>query len=216
MNPGHHGIDDPWALQVARLVDGTRVLGPGLRAVVVVQGCMLRCTGCIAAATHPLDGGASMPVEELARHLEGLPDIKGVTYSGGEPFLQASALVALTDRLQELRPELSFMSYSGYRLEWLRRRGSHSQRALLDRLDLLVDGPYVERRHRPLRWRGSANQRLLALTDRHAADVTPDESAGLELELDDRLGLSWVGVPPRPGFEATIDAAAGRVAGAWR
>lgn len=207
MTTRHHGIEEPRFLQVARVVERTSVLGPGVRAVVLVQGCMLRCRGCVAEATHPPDGGATLPVETLAASLLGLPEIAGVTFSGGEPFLQAAALSALADRLRERRPELSLMSFSGYRVEWLRARGSAAQRALLAQLDLLVDGPYVERWHAPLRWRGSSNQRLIALTDRHVEALAPDDPAGLELELDPNLELTWVGVPPRPGFLALLDRA---------
>lgn len=200
----HAGIDDPHFLHLSRVVERTSVLGPGERAVVLVQGCALRCRGCIAAATHPLDGGVRTPVAALAERLAALPGIDGVTFSGGEPFLQAAALTTLGDRLRERRPGISLMAYSGYRHDRL-VRGTPAQRALLARLDLLVDGPYVERRHAPLRWRGSANQRLLALTDRHAGELAPDEPAGIELALDAELGLSWVGVPPRPGFLTQLD-----------
>ncbi len=205
MKAVHRGFGDPEYLRVARVIDHTRVLGPGTRASVSVQGCLLRCQGCHSPAGKALDGGERMLVAELAERLLALP-VDGITFSGGgEPMLQAAALVALCDRLRARRPELSLMSYSGYRLEVLRDQGSSAQRALLDRLDLLVDGPYVARLHAPLRWRGSSNQRLIALTARHAGDLLPDEHAGMELELDDDLRLSWVGVPPRPGFLETLE-----------
>lgn len=198
----HWGTDDASTLRVARVIERTEVLGPGRRAVVVVQGCHLRCRGCIAEETHELDGGAPVEVEDLCLRLAAIPDVCGVTISGGEPFLQAAALTRLLDLLRRDRPELSAMSYSGYRLEWLRTRGSAAQRALLDRLDLLVDGPYVRRLHAPLRWRGSRNQRIHALSPRHRAETTgtADAPAGMEWTIDPELGLEWVGVPPVPDF----------------
>jgi anaerobic ribonucleoside-triphosphate reductase activating protein len=144
-------------------------------------------------------------VEALAEQLAALP-IDGVTYSGGgEPMLQASALNELSDELRRRRPGLSLMSYTGYRYEVLLRRGSPAQRRLLERLDLLVDGPYVRRLHASLRWRGSANQRLIALSARHLDDLWPDESAGIELALDRDLKLSWVGVPEQPDFVEALE-----------
>ena len=201
----HAPDEDARTLRVARIVERTAVLGPGVRAVVVVQGCDLRCRGCIAEATHPRDGGEPVAVATLAERLAALP-VDGVTYSGGEPFLQAAALVALADALRARQPGWSLMAYTGYRLERL-ARGTAAQRALLDRLDLLVDGPYVERWHAPLRWRGSTNQRLVALSRRHRDALAPDEPAGMEVELTPGLDLSWVGVPPRPGFLATLEEA---------
>jgi len=202
----HWGSADASRLRLARVVDQTSVLGPGRRALVVVQGCHLRCRGCISPGTHPLDGGEWIEVERLVARLRSIAGIDGVTFSGGEPFLQAAALARLVDLLRAEQPRFSAMSYSGYRIEWLRRSGSPTQRSLLDRLDLLVDGPYVRRRHAALRWRGSRNQRLHLLSARHRAELEAgaDEPAGVELSLGEDLNLDWVGVPPVPDFEARI------------
>jgi anaerobic ribonucleoside-triphosphate reductase activating protein len=206
----HWGSNGRSHLRVSRLVEHTEVLGPGRRAVVVVQGCHLRCRGCIAEPTHPLDGGTEVGVEPLAERLAALPGISGVTFTGGEPFLQAAALARLVDLLRGARPELSTMSYSGYRIEWLQGKGSPAQRSFLSRLDLLVDGPYVQRLHAPLRWRGSRNQRIHALSPRHLGELErgEDGSAGMELSLDSELALEWIGVPPVPDFAAHLDALA--------
>ncbi|MFE1828800.1 4Fe-4S single cluster domain-containing protein [Streptomyces yangpuensis] len=187
-------------LSVARRIDRCTVLGPGTRAVIWVQGCPLRCRGCVAAETLPFEGGTEYTVADLTDWLCGLTDIEGVTLSGGEPFAQAAGLAALLDSVRERRPDFGAMAYSGFRYEAL-RRGGPDRRALLRRLDLLVDGPYVATRRHGLRWRGSSNQRLVALTDRyaHVADE-PDTSAGVELSVEADGALSWAGVPPAPGF----------------
>ncbi|MFI8962607.1 4Fe-4S single cluster domain-containing protein [Streptomyces sp. NPDC053493] len=207
---GQGGRGGP-VLSVARMVERCTVLGPGVRAVVWVQGCPLRCRGCVAAETLPFDGGTPTDVDELAEHLASLTEAEGVTLSGGEPFAQAEALSALLDAVRARRPDFSAMAYSGFRHEAL-LRGTPAQRALLDRLDLLVDGPYVAARHAPLRWRGSANQRLLALTDRYADVVAGlaagggDGSAGIELSMGADGSFSWAGVPPVPGFREAFEA----------
>ncbi|AUG76302.1 anaerobic ribonucleoside-triphosphate reductase activating protein [Kitasatospora sp. MMS16-BH015] len=193
-------------LAVARTLDRCAVLGPGQRAVIWVQGCPLRCGGCVAAETLPFaEPGTGRPVAELVDWLAGLPGIDGVTLSGGEPFAQAEALTELLDRLAERRPGLSTMAYSGFPLAAL-RRGSPAQLALLERLDLLVDGPYQAARHADLRWRGSSNQRIHALTPRHAEVLTePDTSAGLQLSVGLDGSVSWAGVPAVPGFRAELE-----------
>ncbi|MER6348628.1 4Fe-4S single cluster domain-containing protein [Streptomyces sp. NPDC001595] len=192
-------------VSVARRLDRCTVLGPGTRAVVWVQGCPLRCRGCVAAETLPFEGGTTHSVTELADWLCALPGIDGVTLSGGEPFSQAAALAALLDAVRERRPGFSAMAYSGFRYEAL-LRGGPDRRALLRRLDLLVDGPYIAARHGDLRWRGSANQRIVALTDRHPelADQ-PDTGAGVELSVEGDGSLSWAGVPPTPGFREGLE-----------
>lgn len=209
----HRGSTRRDEVRVARIVDRTHVLGPGPRAVVMVQGCELRCHGCTVPETHDRDGGMRVPIADLASRLNAIDGIAGVTFTGGEPFLQAGALATVIEALRAERPELSTMSYSGYRVEWLRAKGSPAQAELLDRLDLLVDGPYVERLHAPLRWRGSSNQRIHSLTDRHREELRgmEDASAGMELSFDRERNVEWVGVPPVSGFARRL-AGAGRQA----
>ncbi|MGV4981608.1 4Fe-4S single cluster domain-containing protein [Streptomyces sp. NPDC001709] len=192
-------------ISVARTLDHCTVLGPGTRAVIWVQGCPLRCRGCVAAETLPFEGGTSRSVPELADWLCRLDGIEGVTFSGGEPFSQAGALAELLDAVRRRRPDFGAMAYSGFRHEAL-RRGDPDRLALLERLDLLVDGPYVAARHGSLRWRGSDNQRLIPLTDRYPrALAEPDTTAGIELSVDADGSVSWAGVPPAPGFREGLE-----------
>jgi anaerobic ribonucleoside-triphosphate reductase activating protein len=197
---------DTATVAVSRTLDHCTVLGPGTRAVVWVQGCPLRCPGCLAPETLPFDDGTVMTVGQLAGWLGGLDGVEGVTFSGGEPFAQAGALAAVLDDVRRVRPGFSAMSYSGFTLAAL-RRGTAGQRALLARLDLLVDGPYRRARHGNLRWRGSSNQRLIALTGRHRdVAAAPDTSQGIEFTLGLDGTMSWAGVPAVPDFRERMEA----------
>ena len=192
-------------LVVSRVLDRCTVLGPGTRFVIWVQGCPLTCPGCLAEELLPFDGGHKMDISELAERTVADPDVTGVTFSGGEPFAQPAAVAAVIRAAREQRPELSAMSYSGYTLRWLQNRGSPPQRDLLSVLDILIDGPYVERQHQPLRWRASSNQVVNVLTQRHQGiEHEPDESAGIEFSLMPDSTLSWAGVPPVPRFRARL------------
>jgi anaerobic ribonucleoside-triphosphate reductase activating protein len=167
----------------------------------------LRCRECIAQETLPFDGGTAMPVAELAGWLRSLPDVEGVTLSGGEPFAQAEPLALLLDEVRAALPDFTAMSYSGFTLAAL-RRGTAAQRALLDRLDLLVDGPYQVARHGDLRWRGSSNQRLIPLSGRYRDVLAePDAGAGIEFTVGTDRTLSWAGVPGVPGFREQLTVA---------
>ncbi|MGR3871531.1 4Fe-4S single cluster domain-containing protein [Streptomyces graminifolii] len=204
-------------LTLNRILDQCGTLGPGLRAVIWVQGCPLRCRGCVAPETLPFAGGEVRGVPELAEWLTGLTDVEGVTLSGGEPFSQAQSLADLLDAVRERRPDFSAMAYTGFRHEVL-LHGTPGGRALLDRLDLLVDGPYAAARHGDLLWRGSSNQRVVLLTERyhHVASLT-DVGAGIEVSVGDDGQFSWAGVPAVPGFRAFVEeqlTAAGYVIGA--
>ncbi|MCB1221809.1 MAG: radical SAM protein [Planctomycetales bacterium] len=193
-------MDQRNQLRIFRRQDRTAVLGPGIRAVIWVQGCPFGCPGCIVPESWPGDGGETVTISEMTDWLLGLPGIEGLTLSGGEPMQQPEALRDLITRVRASR-DIGVMCYTGYRHEDLLHRGSDSQRTLLAQVDLLVDGPYIRHRHAELKWRGSSNQRLIDLNGRYADELAglDDSPVGLELQLDDE-GLSFTGVPPRSGF----------------
>ena len=190
-------------ISISRFASPVRTLGPGVRAVVWVRGCPLRCPGCIAVEDLDFDGGFRTTVGALATQISALPaEVTGVTFSGGEPMAQAGALAELVDVIRAGR-DWSVMSYSGFTLDHLTRHGDAGQRALLDRLDILVDGPYVRARHADLAWRGSDNQQVRLLTERHTAP-DPDTSAGIEFHVE-ADSVTFVGVPPVPEFRQSFE-----------
>lgn len=195
-------------LQLSAFSPGSKVLGPGTRAVVWVQGCPLRCRGCVSTDTLSFEGGESIPIIELAADITSISGIEGVTLSGGEPFSHAAGLIELIYRVKHVRPELSIMSFSGYRLNWLRTHGTRAQLRLLGELDILIDGPYRQDRHGSLRWRGSSNQNIHFLTDRYSELAeAADTSAGLEFILLSDGGMQWIGVPPVRDFRTDLEEA---------
>jgi anaerobic ribonucleoside-triphosphate reductase activating protein len=95
--------------------------------------------------------------------------IEGITLLGGEPFAHAGGAAALATAVHGLN--LSVMVFSGYTLPEIRQLPEPAVLDLLDRTDILVDGPY--RRDLPetrRRWIGSANQQVHFLTDRYRPD----------------------------------------------
>jgi anaerobic ribonucleoside-triphosphate reductase activating protein len=196
-------------LRIFRREAPVTVLGPGRRAVVWVQGCPFACKGCIVPESWPSMGGQVVNVGEMGAWILAQPGIEGITLSGGEPMEQAGPLADLVDRIRE-RANLGVVCYTGYRLETLHRQGTHAQHALLARIDLLIDGVYSEREHADLRWRGSANQRLLSLTDRYRAEVEAiargeDRSAGMEFFVDEEGAFGFAGVPAQSGFRTEFE-----------
>ena len=151
--------------------------GPGLRCVVFVQGCPHHCPGCQNPQTWSFEGGEEVTPSELLRRIEDTVLDTGVTFSGGEPFAQADALA---DLARMLRPRYDVACYTGYLFEALLAKSERDEgtRRLLENIDILVDGPFVEaRKDRLLLFRGSANQRILdvpASLAAHAAVWTTD------------------------------------------
>jgi anaerobic ribonucleoside-triphosphate reductase activating protein len=145
-------------MRVAGLVQDSIVDGPGLRFVVFVQGCPHHCPGCHNPESHDPTGGEEMAVEEIAVQMLSNPLTDGLTISGGEPFDQAWECLALASRAR--RVGLNVWCYTGYTFEQLLENADALP--LLEQLDLLVDGPFVEsQKNIELRFRGSANQRVL-------------------------------------------------------
>jgi len=172
-------------------------LGPGRRVALWVAGCPFRCPGCITPELLEARGGKAVSVDRLATRMLRLdPRLDGITLSGGEPFAQAGALAALLERVLASRPHWSVIAFSGFRLARLRRMGDEAA-CLLERIDMLIDGPYVRERPSIHPLAGSGNQEVHYLTARgaalrHAVDSLAGEQANLALGTDG--GVMLVGV----------------------
>ena len=198
MSRSHHQtLSRPDAVNVAHIVDRCRVLGPGERFTLWVQGCPLQCPGCHNPQYLPFVDAAWTPIEELERRILATTGIEGVTFVGGEPFAQARALGILAQRIR--RAGLSVMVYSGYTVEQLVSGVEPDAMWLLYSTDLVMDGPY--RRELPTRrpWRGSDNQQLIALSTRYANEVESwnrPRGQGFEVRIRADGSLEVLGVPP--------------------
>lgn len=146
-------------LNLANIIGDSIVDGPGIRTTIFVQGCCHHCPGCHNPQSWEFGKGTDLTVEQAYGEVISNPLCRGVTFSGGEPFCQPHPLAVLARRLKERGYEVA--SYSGYTFEEL-LSGTPEQRELLDTLDVLVDGRFIlEQRNLDLRFRGSANQRIL-------------------------------------------------------
>ena len=148
------------SLYVAGCANDSIVDGPGLRFTVFFQGCPHHCPGCQNPETWAFEGGRPMTPAQIVAEAKKNPLCKGVTLSGGEPFAQANAeMLELVRLCREAGYEVA--AYTGYTFEQL-LEGTPDQRALLESLDSVVDGRFVEaEKSLELRFRGSRNQRIL-------------------------------------------------------
>ncbi len=189
-------IQDSLTVKVAAAASGVSSLGPGLRAVVWVQGCPFRCPACLAPDWIPFEGAAyEIAPSALADVLLADDHISGLTLSGGEPFAQAEGLARML-RIARRRRELSVICFTGYRYETLEDH-PHSPwvHALLNQIDVLIDGPYIARLNDGKGLRGSSNQRILHLTNRMHDFEFEDQPRRIEVAIDNGELLA-VGIPP--------------------
>lgn len=97
-------------------VHASRANGPGLRAVVFFQGCSLGCEGCWNIRSHKFHGpevSTAFVAQEIDTAIR-TSSLEGITFSGGEPMQQASALVELMHRIRAVAPPASMGMFTGY------------------------------------------------------------------------------------------------------
>lgn len=147
-------------IRVAGSVPNSIVDGPGVRYALFTQGCLRSCPGCQNPQTHDVNGGFESTTEKILEEIDSDPLLSGVTFSGGEPFMQAKPLVELAKEIR--KRGLNLIVYTGYRWEELIQANDPDWNSLIDLTDVIVDGPFVQSlRSWKLKFMGSSNQRMI-------------------------------------------------------
>ena len=138
--------------------------GPGRRSSVLLSGCDVGCRGCWVPHLWSTSSGSLVPVDLLADALlDPHYQRDGVSILGGEPFMQPAGLLGLVRALRE-RGCPHILVYTGRTHEGLLAgaRSEPAVGAVLDSIDMLIDGPYVEALASGAGpWTGSGNQRVI-------------------------------------------------------
>lgn len=146
------------AISILEIVEDTTVDGPGFRTTVYCAGCPNHCPGCHNPQSWDIANGREVDIEEILDVILADP-FADVTFSGGDPMFQPAGFAALAKAIKE-RSGKNIWCYTGYLFEDLLKNAQ--QRALLEYIDVLVDGRFVEvLKDEELRFRGSSNQRLI-------------------------------------------------------
>lgn len=143
--------------------------GMGVRTTLFVSGCTHACPGCFQPETWAFDYGSEFTREVENEIIESLRPswIAGLTVLGGEPFEPANqeALAPFLARVKEELPSKTIWAYTGDVFEDLVLGGARctiDTPQILQCLDVLVDGPFIEgKKDISLKFRGSANQRII-------------------------------------------------------
>ena len=134
--------------------------GPGVRVSIFLQGCTFNCKNCFNPETHDFKGGEEFTDETIQEVLD-LCDkefITGLSILGGEPMhpLNIKGTIKLAKAFKERYPDKTIWSWSGFLIDNI------VDKEILNYLDVLVDGQYVDELHNPtLKWFGSATQRVI-------------------------------------------------------
>lgn len=160
--------------------------GPGVRVSLFVSGCTHHCKGCFNEMTWDFQYGRPFTGEDITR-ITGMlkpPYIAGLTLLGGEPmeYRNQQGLLPLLCSVKEAYPKKDIWCYTGYLYDrdiigdftarW------EETKEFLSYLDVIVDGEFIEeQKDISLRFRGSANQRII--------DVKKSMQEGMVVLWDD-------------------------------
>lgn len=177
------------------------MLGYGRRIGIWLQGCPIRCEGCISTDTWEDDPDREMTVEMLLEWCRVIArdQVDGVTITGGEPFHQADTLLSLLEGIRQWERDLAYpldiLCYSGFDFAYLERH--HSDVLLL--IDAVITDPF--RADFPMvdPLCGSGNQSVVPLSPLGIIrydKVTRFASKSGQLQLQaDRDSLWFIGIP---------------------
>lgn len=138
--------------------------GEGVRCSLYVSGCLFNCPGCYNRVAQNFHYGKPYTQQLEDQIIQDLSQsyVQGLTLLGGEPFLNTQVCLKLVRRVRkEFGHEKDIWSWSGYTWEELMQE-SADKLALLNYLDILVDGRFLEaKKDLTLQFRGSSNQRII-------------------------------------------------------
>jgi len=144
--------------------------GIGVRVSLFVSGCTHHCKGCFNEETWDFAFGTAFTEqteEELIKALS-YDHIQGLSLLGGEPFEKQNQRILLPfiKKVKKLYPQKDIWCYTGYTLEkdLLQESRAYCEctKEMLQNIDVLVDGEFVEeRKDISLQFRGSSNQRII-------------------------------------------------------
>ena len=136
--------------------------GTSVRVSLFVSGCRHHCKECFNQETWDFNGGKAFTseLEDVLIKLINKPHIAGFTLLGGEPFEEENRddILELLKHIKKECPTKSIWVYSSFLYEEI----TEWKQPLLDYVDVLVDGPFVnELKDARLKFRGSSNQRII-------------------------------------------------------
>lgn len=183
----------------------SKVDGPGQRVVVHTAGCTVGCPGCFSPHTHNADGPNTKSISPADFAEQTVAAMKacgatGVTVSGGEPTDQLRALGLYLSELR-LRGVDSIVLFSGRRIEWLRQQKRWQMMEHCKLVDVLIDGPFNQKQMEEEWLRGSRNQRIIPLTDRHEVSQFQNREVEVFIHPETRK-VTFLGFPDKDMIEA--------------
>lgn len=162
-------------IRVAGIEPESCVDGVGMRYVLFVQGCPHHCKECHNQSTWDFSKGRFMTIPMLAQDITSNPMLRGITFSGGEPLMQAEALLELKRELEYYyrakNKKFDFTLFTGFKLNTIQNIHETSStniiyiKALLNEMNYVIDGRFEkDKKTLDCKFRGSYNQKMYRKT----------------------------------------------------
>ncbi|MGL4850850.1 MAG: anaerobic ribonucleoside-triphosphate reductase activating protein [Clostridium sp.] len=149
-------------VRLAGIAYESLVNGPGMRRVFFSQGCKHKCDGCFNPDTHSFHDGEELDMDDLIKDVLENPLLKGVTFSGGDPFERAEEFSYMAKAFK--KGNLNVWAFTGYTIEEILEisKERNGFKEFLESIDVLIDGKFVKELSKEgLKFRGSSNQRII-------------------------------------------------------
>lgn len=159
-------------MRYSGLIRNDLAAAPGVSVSFFTQGCPHRCKGCHNPETWDFDGGKEFTPQVLYEIYEAIGANgleRAFCVMGGEPMCEENLfLTCMVIQNVRLRyPDIKIYLWTGYYYQELLKKNDPKINLILDMIDYLIDGPYIEaRRDITLQMRGSSNQEIIYLKER--------------------------------------------------
>lgn len=151
-------------MYIARLLYPVKVLGPGDRIGIWMDGCEHRCRGCSNPELWEFCSQYKTDMDAVSKMVDSIREnyeVEGFTLTGGDPFYQPDALETLLQYLYPINKDI--LVYTGYSYDHIRKKYPH----LLKYIAVLIDGKYVEDENKGSMLKGSDNQTIYFINERY-------------------------------------------------
>ena len=155
-------------MYIARILYPIEVLGYGKRVGIWFAGCPHGCVACSNPELWESDPNHEITLDNLMSLIQDVchnNEVDGFTITGGEPFCQSDELDKLVTELNEISDDI--LIYSGYTLEELKEMQNTSVDHIIAGIAVLIDGKYIESKNNGAILRGSDNQKIYILNEKH-------------------------------------------------
>lgn len=169
-------------LNIYNIEKSNYVNGNGCRYVLWLQGCNLGCKKCWNKQTWSFKDNILKDINEVFDEINSLNNIDGITFSGGEPFLQSDELSKLA-RLIKDNTNLDIQIFTGFKKSELIKE---SQKELLKYTDILISGRFDDSKD-------NNNQVLYVLNE--DANIWKFNNSDVQIDIDEDSNIKLTGYP---------------------